>query len=200
MNPEEGLLDRYDRMVQTQIEMLEGIDRKAGMVMRICSLILGLILAGAAVVVELDRAATWSILGVVWGGIGLLFMLTSLVYAVITSVSSDVLHGPHEDLGPILGEHDVGGMDYTVHLLDGYSGAIHYNRTVIRRNAVRLGRALQSLLYGMFALSAGLVLLFVQLPVFTQLVITALTGLGAVGSGWVLTDETYLGSRGDGVV
>lgn len=199
MDPEEDLLDRYDRMVQTQIELLNGIDEKAATTMRLVTIITGLLLAGTAVIAELDRAAllTASTVGLAWVTVGLGFLLLSLSLALFTYVSSHVLHGPREQLGEILAGHTVSEDDYRTHLLRGYSRALKYNGRIVRQNSRRFGYCLQGLLYGMFSVSVGLILLFTTLPgILEGLVSLVMVSVGGY-AGWRVADENYLATRGD---
>lgn len=194
MDPEEDLLDRYDRIVQTQTETLHGIDEKAATTMRLVSILLGLLLAGAAVVTDIYHAFSveGSPVTAGWIGAGLLALLVSLSYSLVTYVSSRLLHGPREELGTVLADYDVTESDYAAHMLRGYSDAIRYNRSVLQKNSQRFRRSLQSLLVGMVALSVGIVLLFLSWPLWIEAGISLVLGVASLPLHRAFVDETYL--------
>lgn len=199
MDPEEDLLDRYDRMVQTQLEILNGIDEKAATTMRLVSILLGLLLAGAAVVVDLNSAVsrTRNPVAGLWIGIGMLWFLVSLTIALLTYVSSRVLHGPREELGEILTEYTVTETDYSTHLLLGYTRAIRYNRAIIRRNSRWFRHSLQALLFAMLSVSIGVVFVLVSVPLVIAALLSGLVISIAAYVGLVVFDETYLVPNGE---
>ena len=176
LDPETDAIDRFERMVDTQIETLEGIDDKAAHVTRFVVLLLGVVFTGLSLVPLFGggRAGIDSIVAVVTAAVGVAGLLGSLGFAVVTFLSSAFEYGPDETICDYIAEHRVQTDEYTSVLLRSYSEAVRRNRTVVRTNARRFRNSLASLLVGSvsFALGGAFLVLDVE-PVVAVVVLLA---------------------------
>lgn len=157
LDPEADAIDRFERMVETQIATLERIDDKAAHVTRFVTLLHGVAFTGLSLAlrfgvtaIEIDSAVT-----VVTFAIGVVGLLGSLGFAVVALLSSAFEYGPNELIGDHMAEYDVPESTYRTILLRSYSAAIRRNRLVVRTNARRFRNALASLIVGVVAFALG---------------------------------------------
>lgn len=157
IDAEEDLMNRYESMVQTQIETLSDIDDKAARTLRVITLLLGVLFTGVSISVQYFHESGEQILLVqlVLVGAGFVFLLVSLGYASITYLSSVFKYGPTEKLGAVMAEYEVGAQDYRNHMLGAYSDIISQNRMVVRNNSRRFRRTMVLLLVGLVFLFLG---------------------------------------------
>lgn len=160
-DPELDLLHRYDGMVATQVETLNGIDDKAAYVARFVSILTGLVLSAVSIVASTGDVALTVETGAGFFllGVSVLAFFASLVYAIITYLSSRFKYGPASGLGEFMAGYDVENGSYKDMMLRGYSEAIQANRRVVVTNSRRFEKCLASLLAGVFFLfGAGIVM------------------------------------------
>lgn len=193
-DPEIDLLHRYEQMVQTQVTTLEGIDDKAASVFKLVAALSGLVLSGITWAVSTDQVALSGAtlpLFIFLGGSVVAFF-SSLIYAIITYLSSKFSYGPTAGLGNFMADYEVEDQSYRNILLRGYSDAIQNNRRVVNKNARRFQLSLASLLVGILCLvGAGTV---VALPDIERLGwgVLVLFGLGTGRVVLYITREEYL--------
>lgn len=160
-DPELDLLRRYEAMVQTQVETLNGIDDKASSVARLVGVLSGLLLSAVSISVGVEGVSLTSETGTAFValGVAILAFFVSLLFAIITYLSSKFTYGPTADLGDYMAGYRVDSGTYREMLLRGYSEAIRDNRRVVVNNARRFERCLASLLVGvLYLFAAGTVL------------------------------------------
>lgn len=181
-DPELDLLQRYEQMIQTQVDTLNGIDDKAAFVGRFVGLLASLVLSATSVVVgtqevqlSLETGGVFSMLG-----LAVLAFFVSLVYAIITYLSSRFEYGPAAGLGSFMADYHIEEQDYRDMMLRGYSEAIQANRRVIATNSKRFERCLASFLAGVLFLFAAGVLLVLPGILLLHLVVGLLFGIAAV--------------------
>lgn len=163
--PEEDLLNRYERMVQTQVETVNGIDDKAATTMRIVAVLLGVLLSLLTLFVDEGGIGITdsTIIPILWVATGVICLLGSLGGCLYTYLSSRTLFGPNAELGDVLSTNRVSLEDYRNHLLGGYATAIRTNREVIRTNSRRFRNTLLLMIYGLVGVSIGLGLFIIDL-------------------------------------
>lgn len=193
-DPEQDLLRRYEKMVQTQISTLNGIDDKAAYVARLVGILAGLILSATSlavrtqeITVSINTSAVFVLLGL---SVGALFV--SLVYAIITYLSSKFEYGPSAEMGEYMSNYKVKEQQYKDVLLRGYSDAIKQNRRVVVTNARRFERCLAAFLAGLLFLFSAGALLILSTSLTTEIIIS-LIFVG--GAGWLvryILREEYL--------
>lgn len=190
--PETDLLDRYQQMVQTQVNTVNEIDEKAATTMRLVALLLGVLLSLFIFLAEdyTVELTDQSIVPILWIVVGISSLLTSLALCLYTYLSSRMLFGPKAVFGTVLAENRVMWTDYESKMLKGYAAAISTNREVIRTNSRRFRNTLLALVHGLLGLSLGLGLFAVDLSPTFDLLISFIVGvLTAIFTGYVLTER-----------
>ncbi len=193
-SPQIDLLDRYEQMVQTQVETVNEIDDKAATTMRVVAVLLGILLSLLTFVTgdySIEMSMT-TVLPVIWVASGVATLLLSLALCLYTYLSSRMLFGPKAVFGDVLAENRVSWADYESKLLKGYATAITTNREVIRTNSRRFRNTLLTLVYGLVGVSVGLGLFIIDLPIYVD----ALVSVGVVLATGVFTvyilEERYM--------
>lgn len=166
VDPDIDLINRYERMIETQIQTLESIDDKSATTFRFVAVVLGVILTGASILLEPGDSslAIRTLPTTVVLLIGVLGLLISIGYAIITYLSSNSKYGPKSGMGTDLARYRISSNDYKNILLKNHAQSISDNRQVVRRNARRFRNSLASLFIGLVALSLGSIFLLVPVP------------------------------------
>jgi len=200
-DPEIDLLDRYDSMIDTQVETLNGIDQKAARIMRIIPLLLGGFLTAVSIIISLDsvRLSESGPISSIVLVVGFAAMLLSLGYSVITYLGSVFEFGPTVDLGKFMAKYQVDEQEYRDRLLDGYSNSIRENRKVVNTNSRRFRRALLSFLCSIVLISVGIAEVLLGLSPQSNLVLSFLLGFGLIGVIEYVEQEEYLTLERQGV-
>lgn len=191
-NPEEDLLRRYESMVQTQISTLNGIDDKAAYIARLVGVLAGLVLSAASIAVGTEQISlstqTTPVFITLGAAVGA--FLISLIYAIITYLSSKFEYGPTAEMGEYMSQYKVDEQQYKDVLLRGYVDAIKQNRKVVVTNAQRFEKCLASFLAGLLYLSAAGVVLVLQAPTWIEaIVILAFTALVVRATVYIIREE-----------
>ena len=183
-------LDRYERMVDVQIEALHGIDDKAEYLTRYVTILIALAFTGASFFADEVVDDPLSTPAVIALSIGVGALLVSLFFAILTYLSSVFRYGPKRDFALDIANQDFGPKTYSELMLRAYRIAIYENLRVVRRNSKRFKTALTSLLIGVLFLAAAAVSIVSddQIGVIA-LVIAAV--LAVLASFYILT-ERYL--------
>lgn len=136
------LLQRYEQMVQTQIDTLNGIDDKAASVARLVTILVGLLLSAASILVGRTQppVAYNRRLLFLFLGVAVLALVVSLTFAIITYLSSRFEYGPKTDIGDYLVDHKVEKQQYIDVLLTGYGETIRNNRNILQEEYLTLDR------------------------------------------------------------
>lgn len=188
------LLQRYEQMVQTQVDTLNGIDDKAAYTARLVGLLSGIILSTVSIVAGTRNVDISYETGALFGilGFAILAFIVALLYAIVTYLSSRFEYGPTAALGDLMADYHVEQQDYKDMLLRGYSDAIRANRTVVVTNARRFERCLASLVVGvLFTTATGVMIVLppsIELEVATVLVFAS----AAVLTVSYILQEVYL--------
>lgn len=163
-DPEIDLLNRYDTMVQTQVETLNQIDDKAAFVGRYVGILAGLIVSITSFVftsqnIDIQDVSIEFSLTLVFS---VLFLFLSLAFAMVTYLSSKFEYGPGHRVGFDMATARIDDQDYKDLLLRGYSDALIKNRNVVVNNASRLKHSLNFLLIGLVTLFASGVIIVIE--------------------------------------
>lgn len=192
-DPEVDLLQRYEQMVQTQVETINSIDDKAARVSRLIGLLVGVVLSAVSLLVASDVGITTN---------GTLFLahlfvsgaalVVALAQAIVTYLSSTFEYGPPSELGSFMSKYNVTAQDYKSQLLGGYSSTVRRNREVVVTNARRFQRCLASFLIGIiFAVTASVVLVGTP-SIVIGVVASWLAVYASVFLVYYVTQEEYL--------
>lgn len=153
-DPELDLLERYEAMVETQVETLNGIDDKAAYIARLVGILAGLVTSAASILAGTQGVQFTTETGAVFLMLALAVVsfFVSLIYAIITYLSSRFEYGPKATLGEFMADYQIAVQTYKEMMLRGYSEAIRANRRVVVTNAKRFERCLASFLSGVLFL------------------------------------------------
>lgn len=186
------LLQRYEQMVQTQIETINGIDDKAAYVARLVGILAGLALTSISIVASTDDFE----IGPGNGGafalaaLAVAALFISLVYAIVTYLSSEFQCGPSIGIGEYMATSKVSDEEYTEVLLHGYGRAIRANRRVVVTNAKRFERCLTSFASGvLFFLGVGVTVVLPNGPWLDGAVVATFVTLASLFSRYVFREE-----------
>ena len=176
-DPEVDLIDRYEHMVDIQIQTLDGLDDKASTLLRIEALILGVLLTGVSIITETNQISVELSFGIIWLLVGFIALLTSMALAMFTHLSSRFRYGPSRHLGQFMASNRVPPQDYRNLLLDGYSAAVGDNREVVRINAARFRNTLEAALVGLISFGFATLLLVANLNSFWLDLVISVIGI-----------------------
>lgn len=149
--------DRLERAMDTQVQIIEGIDTKAEHVTRLIALLLGILFSVISLVTQLRETPFASppppILAAF--GIGVGSLLVSMGTGVITYLSSQYKIGLNDDVGEFLSDASVstGLNEHLRNVLGTYAFVIRQNRQVIETNVVWFRLSLLFLLVGVLFVS-----------------------------------------------
>lgn len=190
-DPRTDLLDRYREMTNTQLEKITEIDRKAAATARIDGVISGLVLTAVSVGNGLGSVQSLPVL--VATGVGAAALTTSLLFAIVTYLSSAFVYGPAPAFGTVLADAEVTSRDYKRTLPRGYTQPLEANETVVENNADRFRWSLTALLVAILYLFAASVAVVVPRAAYTTrwVVVAATSGL-AVFTSWYILTRRYL--------
>lgn len=153
--------DRLERAMDTQVQIIEGIDSKAEHVTRLIALLLGILFSVISLVTQLRETPFAppppAILGAFVIGVGSL--LVSMGTGIVTYLSSQYKIGLDDDVGEFLSDASVstGLPEHLRNVLGTYAFVIGQNRQVIEVNVVWFRLSLLFLLVGVqFVSLAGL--------------------------------------------
>lgn len=189
---ETDLLQRYEAMVRTQIETINGIDDKAAYVARLVAILAGLVLTSMSVVASTADVGVMPGDGgeVVLSVLAVTALFVSLVYAIITYLSSEFQYGPSARIGEYMATNKVSDQEYKDVLLHGYSQANRANGRVVIANSKRFQRCLTSFASGiLFFFGVGVTLVLPDEPWVDAAVVTAFAALVVVFGRYVLREE-----------
>ena len=173
LDPETDAIDRFERMVETQIDTLEGIDDKAAHVTRFVALLLGVVFTGLSLVPRFGGATADldSRVAVLTLFVGVIALVSSLGLAIVTFLSSVFEYGPDEELGNSLANYQITSQRYESILLRSYYSAIRKNKRVLRINARRFRNSLATLLVGVTSLTLSGTLLVMNLGLVVEIAV-----------------------------
>lgn len=144
--------DRLERAMDTQIQIIEGIDTKAEHVTRLIALLLGILFSVISFVTQLRQTPFVPPPSMVLAtfGIGVGSLLVSMIAAVVTYLSSQYKIGLRGDIGEFLSDPSVSTNlpEHVRNVLGIYAFVIGQNRQVIETNVFWFRLTLLFLLYG----------------------------------------------------
>lgn len=160
-DPERDMLRRYEQMVQTQVDTLNGIDDKAAYTARLIALLIGIFFTGTSILITADQLALSTETGsaLLTAALALIALVVSMTYAIFTYLSSRFEYGPSPAAGLTLAEKDIPADRYKTMMLRTYSEILTANYAVVLSNIERFEVSLAGLMVGILFLSATGVLL-----------------------------------------
>lgn len=149
--------DRLERAMDTQIQIIEGIDTKAEHVTRLIALLLGILFSVISFATQLRRTPFTPPPTPVFlaFGVGVGCLLVSLGTGIITYLSSQYKIGLNDDVGQFLSDASVSTdlPEHVRNVLGTYAFVIGQNRRVIETNVFWFRLSLLFLLYGVLFVS-----------------------------------------------
>lgn len=183
-------LDRYERMIDVQIQTLNDIDNKAEYLTRYLAILIALLFTGVSFVLDIGVADGFVSELPLFATLvlGLLALTVSVVFSIITYLSSVFQYGPRREFAEDIADHDIGEKLYAEIMLRTYSDAIYQNKRVVRQNSARFKYALTGLLNGVLFLGAAALLLFAP-DGLAWVVLVGVIAIAVVLSWYILTDQ-----------
>lgn len=189
-SPKQDAIDRFERMVDVQVQTLNDIDTKAAELMRLLAVLLGVVLTGVSLIPEF-KALTLTVDSaplVVSAVVGVGGLLLSLGFAIITYLSSRFDYGVSPGVAEYVANNEVTGEEYAGIMLRGYADIIPDNRDVVRANSRRFRNALTALLVALASLALAVLYIVGEFTLATELVVlVSVYGAVAVVTGYILS-------------
>lgn len=196
---DEAYLDaanRLERAMDTQIQILEGIDNKAEHATRLIALLIGIVFSVISLVTQIGRTPlsppSFAVIGAF--GLGVTGLLVAMGTAIITYLSSQYKIGLHDDVGAILSDpsYAIRMPEHLRNVLGTYAFVIGQNRRVNESNIFWFRLTLLFLLYGVLfiALSGFRYVGGFDSPRPRDAVVLA--ALACVGVGYYILTGTFL--------
>jgi hypothetical protein len=137
--PEVDALDRFERVIDTQIETLREIDDKAAHVTQLVTVLLGMVLTGLTLAWRVDEIRIETVPPVSMGAIviGVLFLFATLITGILTYLGNRYQYGVHRTVLRGVERYRVSAPEYVELIWGGYAMAIEHNRTVVEINVHR---------------------------------------------------------------
>lgn len=154
---ERDAIDRFQRTIDVQLQLLDGIDNKAQRVSQYTVILVGVIFTAVSLIPEtnalsFEHASTAIVFAFLGGITGL---IVAIGWSIITYISSVQEYGPDRGFGYDVADGTLDPPLYREALLVSYSDAVARNRLVIDTNAQRFKNALAALMAGIVYVSAA---------------------------------------------
>lgn len=187
------LIERYEDMIELQVETLSAVDDKAAQATRLIALLLGLLLSVASYLTRADQTITVDTVPV------FLFLaatvgsyVVALLLAILTYLSSSFEYGPSSHLGSFMAQYTIPDEEYVSAMLAGYSETVHRNKAVVVNNARRFQWCLSALLVGVVNTAGAAVLLLVGGSFHVDTAVLVVSTLVSGVTAWYVLQEEYL--------
>ncbi|WP_273837834.1 hypothetical protein [Halococcus sp. PRR34] len=158
--------DRLERTLDAQLQTIRNIDSRAGFIIRVVGILLGVVVSAASILATVSTNATggglaFSVVAMAAAIVGTVGLLGAMVIAIITYLSSNPLAGLEYQTADLLSSANY-EPNLKTHLrrtLGVYAYALQVNGRVIQVNAARFRLSLVALVSGVVygTLAAALV-------------------------------------------
>lgn len=159
-------LERFERIQDIQIGLLNDLDDKAQKTMRIAVLIFGLLFTATSIAIRNGETglAPWNLS---FGPkasflIASLCLFGSLLFSIVTYFSSTVNYGIGGEFGYMVSRGSFSDQEYREIVLNSYSEAVEENEKVLDKNALRFRYALLFLFEAILFFLSGFNLAFLS--------------------------------------
>jgi hypothetical protein len=187
-------LDRFERTLDIQIDLINEIDDKASNIVRYTVVLIGAIFAGLSVIPQSGVVSLGDVgpLPTILFFIGFISLVVAICSSIITYLSSVQHYGPDPAYGRNVANRDITSPDYEAVLLNGYADAVEANRRVIDINARRFRWSLGALFAGIVyaALAGGIVA--INTASWVELVIAAIVTMITIPILYKIYKEEFL--------
>lgn len=165
----EDAINRFERTIDHQIDLLREIDNKAQRVVQYTAVLIGVVFTALSLILRTDNVALAdagpNALASFLTGLG--GFLLAICAAIITYLSSVQEYGLAREFGYNVADAVFDDRTYKEAILNSYADAVADNRRVIAVNAQRFGYSLAALFAGIVFSSLGGFFLFTS---FSELV------------------------------
>lgn len=186
-------VERFERVLDLQADLLSELDTKAEHVTRLVGVIVGVVLTAFSVAFQFGEGMpAASFPTALTFGLGTAALVVTLGLAVVTYLSSRLKLGLHPDASYTLQDGSVSPGVYSMLVMNSYASAIEENKEVLQANARRFRRTLVALLGGVSLLAIA-VLQYVVLPSRASKWVALGGGLLFIGGAfWYVLTGRYL--------
>jgi uncharacterized membrane protein YoaK (UPF0700 family) len=185
-------IDRFESVIERQINLLNDIDNKAQNLIQYTSVFLGLVFTAVSFVVRAEVFREAPPLVELLFLFGIASLLIAVGFAVYTYLSSVTIYGLARSYGERVADGDVTPEEYRTEVLNAYSYAVGENKEVIDANARRFRYSSAFLLIGLLNLSASGFLLLIPLPQIVRFLCVAFVVSTSIAVFYYIYDERYL--------
>lgn len=196
LNPYFDAANRLERVIDVQIETLNGIDDKAEHVTRLIGTVLTLVLAVLTLATRLNPNGRLGPIPVEVSlpfAIGVVLLLLAMAAAILTYVKSRFQIGMGKrSAGVLLTRDRVNIDDHLAGLIAIYGSIIPYNETVVEANANRFVWSLYFLLVGIVNLSVAAVIFLVPLSGLWAIATLGADLAAMLSIAWYTKERKYL--------
>ncbi|WP_123623524.1 hypothetical protein [Halorubrum sp. CSM-61] len=175
----ENAINRFERTIDHQIDLLREIDNKAQRVVQYTAVLIGVLFTAISLIPETDSVslADGGLIATISFLIGLGGFLLAICAAIITFLSSVQEYGLAREFGYNVSDEVFDDQTYKQAILNSYADAVAENRRVIAVNAQRFGYSLAALFVGIvFSSLAG----FLFLTSFSLRINVSLVGVATI--------------------
>ncbi|MCD2204516.1 hypothetical protein [Halobacterium sp. KA-6] len=197
-SPKSDLADRYQEMVQLQVDAVMNFDNKAWRAARVVGLIIGAILTGVSLLVGKNFDANIDQIPSIFAlFVGFACLITALIFSIISYLSSIVGFGPTTDIGDHIGDNDsIDTEEYQSTIIDSYTNTIRKNNKVLKAKSRRLRYTLTSLLSAVIFISIGFLLLIFDLSIICASLVVLLGALVSSYAAYYIVQQKYAAING----
>lgn len=176
------LVEKYDRMVESQLSALTNVDTNAWRAARLIGILLGILLTGLSVVSQgQNTAVAFSPAVLIFHTLGIISLLVSLAFAAISILNVKVGYGPGTHLTDGLTDGDISPESYPNIVSKNLAKNIEKNNRVLSSKADKLRYTYNFLIVGLVAFSTGVGFLITslgQVSIFAVSIVSVLVMLG----------------------
>lgn len=192
--PHLDLADRYEKMLERQVNNLWNIDTKAWRAARLIGILLGVLLTGASIVSNNPNLAIASKIGLIPGiaiGGGMLILLISLFLAMVSILNVRAGFGPNTGMSEALQSGDVMPSEYPSILSRALAKSVRINNTVMQGKADYLRYTFATLYSGLVMLISGFGITLIDLSLIQQVAVLGTGIFICVISTDIITNQKY---------
>ncbi|MCF2165555.1 hypothetical protein KVP04_05565 [Halobacterium salinarum] len=192
----EDAVDRFERTLNHQIQIINEIDKKAEHVTRLIGLLVGAILSVLAVAFRINNGQVSPPNLPIWVAFsaGVFLLISSMTFSIITYLSSRFKIGLHYQPAQLLNQsdYDVKKEKHIRRVIGTYGHNLKKNKRVIEVNSSRFRYSLVSLLDGITFMSLSGILFIGSVSTCWSWVALCVLALIAFFLSWYILTGNYL--------
>lgn len=190
----EDAINRFERTIDHQIDLLREIDNKAQRVVQYTAVLIGVIFTALSLILQTDNVALTdagpnALASFLTGLGGFLFAICA---AIITYLSSVQEYGLAREFGYNVADSVFDDQTYKEAILNSYADAVADNRRVIAVNAKRFGYSLAALFAGIVFSSLGGFFLLTSFGAVVNFILGALSTILVAAVAYGIFTERFL--------